>query len=1158
MTFFSASEFRRVTVFLPRLVPPSMHLNSSMIGTTLFRALPQARGWRVFAAVMAWLAVFPAAVAQDDDGADDSAYTVGTRRLLEKLSDPEDPARQMPDVVLWILERINADPDASAGLKKEVPFRRATALVASSRNEADAKKRQAIYDEADREIDRFLADAPTSRQAIDAYWQKGNLLIQRARAKVELAKRPDQDPKKLLPEAVGLFDRALTCLQGQSKPGEEITEITNAEDAIKITLRDVDQLLAELKAANGGAVPTEPTKPTKPTKPTAAGRKPEATPNRPAPRPRSTARKRPSSEEKRLVQLEEQQEFLRQKLLQTRLMVGETLFEKAKAFEAGSADWKTALEESAARHNALARQYPNKAAGVFAQLYEGRNYALLGKADQAVQTLNGILEIQEQKPLVLRLKAQALNFALPVWIGDKEKKLPPLDDAKIDAFAKFALAPVKPPLKLDADWLGVKYHTAALLDARAAGLPAGDKKKSVLQRDARKLAVEVARAGKEFAKEARELAGKLGNDLPNEPEEEATFAALLADANGELALIRAKKEEAKTLTAAGDTAAAATAATAATAARDKAMKLLGQALTRARGVEVADINRARSNMASLLYDAGRFHDAVAIAGFLAERYPKAAVSPQSARIVLASLDQLARQGDGAWQEAARERRATFARYALQAYPNDTVAGAAVGVLVQSASESGDPEKIVALIDGLPADAAGRGDVLQRAGVALWREVQVKRQLDESDRPAADKLDAWKAKARQSLDEGIAVAGDAPVTPGLVNAALSRANIAIDDGDIKAAGAILEHPLHGPWTVVSAARPEFSEGRLAEAALIVSLRYFILAQESEKAQQCMALLEKVAGDPGKLTNLYRQMGLELQGQLEGLAGGKTVTAESRDKAARILTGFEQFLDKIADRDEKISSQFWVASTYLTLGSGTGLGAIVAKDKAKFYLDRAAAVFGKLLQKGGAEIADFEPQIRFKLAGVLRELERFDDAQKHIDWIFSEPKRQNLLDAQIEAAELLEAAGRKAAAEAAGNKEKFTAANTLLGEAVVGRKAAGIWGWGNLATKVARQVGSGGRADEVFFEARLRIARCMAARAQLPGQDSARREKLLTEAASVIIMTRKLYPALGGDASRRRFDSLLREVQKLQGVPSPGGFKDVDEQEARAAAAAAATK
>lgn len=1101
----------------------------------------------VSAVVCSSLLAMPVVLAQDAD--EGSALDVGTRLLLERLSDPEDRARQMPDVVLWILDRVAADPDASPGLKKEVPFRRGTALVASSQNEIDSKKRQAIYDEADRQIDRFLADSPTPSQAIEAYLQKGNLLIQRGRSKVELAKRPDQDRKKLGAEAVELFDRALVCLQSKSKSDDPITAVTNAEDAIRETLRDVDRRIAEVKdAAKDDTSGTE--------SPATAKPRPGAAPPRAAARPpRPAGRRRPAAVDRQLEQLETQQAKLRQKLIQTGIMVGETLFEKSKAYDPGTDEWKKALTDSAARHKELSQKYEQQAAGALARVYEGRNYALLGKGAEAIECLDSVFAIKEQQPFVLRLKCQALNFALPVWVGDKEKKLRPLDDKKVEDIAKFALAPVKPPLRLDADWLGVKYRTALLLDARADGLQAGDKIKADLQRDAKKLATEVVRVGKDFSKEARELAAKLGKDLPEGPEEEATFATFLAEANDELAMMRLKKEESKTLTAAGDTAAAATAATAASAARDKALMLLGRAVGRSRGVEIADVNRARSIMASLLYEARRFHDAVAVAEFLAERYPKAAGAAQTARVVLASLDQLARQGDDAWKESARDRRATFARYVLEAFPADAVSGDAVGVLVQVAAESGDPEKIVALINGLPAESSSRGEVLQRAGVALWREVQLTRQLDEADRPPVEKTAGWKATATKALDEALAAAdgGNAAATPGLVSAALSRANIAIDDGDIAGAGKVLEHPKTGPWTLVSAGVPEFSEGRLAEGALSLSLRYFILAQQSDKARQCMALLEKVAGDPGKLTSLYRQMGLELQGQLKGLAEGKAVSAEAREKAARILDGFEQFLDKVAERDEKISSQFWVASTYLTLGSGEGLGAIVAKDKAKMYLDKAAGVFDKLLKKGGAEVAEFEPQIRFKVAGVLRVRERFDEAQTHIDWIFSDPKRHNLLDAQIEAAELLEASGRKAAADAGGAKEKSAAADRLLGEAVVGRKAGGIWGWGNLASKVARQVGSGGRADEVFFEARLRTARCMVARSQLDGKDRAKKDKLLADAADVIIKTRKLYPALGGDASRKRFDALLREIQKLQGVANPGGFKDVDDQEARAAAA-----
>jgi mannitol/fructose-specific phosphotransferase system IIA component (Ntr-type) len=79
----------------------------------------------------------------------------------------------------------------------------------------------------------------------------------------------------------------------------------------------------------------------------------------------------------------------------------------------------------------------------------------------------------------------------------------------------------------------------------------------------------------------------------------------------------------------------------------------------------------------------------------------------------------------------------------------------------------------------------------------------------------------------------------------------------------------------------------------------------------------------------------------------------------------------------------------------------------------------------------------------MANVYRELGKWEEAQGHIDWILSDPKRQNSLDTQIQAAELLQAAGEKAVDK--GKAEQY------FKEAIVGRKAGGsvIWGWGGIS-------------------------------------------------------------------------------------------------------------
>ena len=371
--------------------------------------------------------------------------------------------------------------------------------------------------------------------------------------------------------------------------------------------------------------------------------------------------------------------------------------------------------------------------------------------------------------------------------------------------------------------------------------------------------------------------------------------------------------------------------------------------------------------------------------------------------------------------------------------------------------------------------------------------------------------------------------------------------------------LLTQPDYGPWTLVTGKDPAHTAGPLAESTLTVALRYFIQADQLDKAQEAMDRLEAVAGSgdeaSAKLTAMYLTMGRDLQAQLDALgSGGASAPADAVARATAILGGFEKFLDGVAKRDQKVSSQIWVATTYLSLGSGAGTGSVVPKAKADGYLAKSAEAYKRLLDKGGDEIAKFEPAIRLKVANVYRELGRWDDAQEQIDWILSDAKRQNSLDTQIQAAELLQTAGEKSA-----DKAK---AEQYLKEAIVGRKSGSsvAWGWGGIANKLARQAFSGSDEKALdargkFFAARLNVARCRLERAGIAAQD---RDKLLTMAFNDVAITYKLYPELGGKAMEKQFDKLLKEIEKAQGSPAPKGLNGLREaQPATAAPAAAGT-
>ncbi|MEI6240793.1 MAG: hypothetical protein WCR51_10415 [Planctomycetia bacterium] len=1067
---------------------------------------------------------------------DAATQEIVTKRLLDALDE-----RQMPDISLWVLERVAQDAESYPALQKEAPYRRATALVATSRLETDGAKRAQILDAAGKEIEQFLAGAPGGDQAIAAYTQKGNLLVERGRAKVDQSKRVGEDAKARLAEAVAFFDAAIKSLEGKGE--KEIATATNAEDAVLKELREVDAQLAELQGK------------------TKADGEESGKGGKKAPRKPSDGRL--------MEQLEERQDALRGQLLQTRLLVGGAYYEKSKALPAGSAEWKAALEKSAADYKELYDKYRSRGAGLFARYYEGRNYAALAQAEtnadarkkrteQALMTLSDVAGLDGEAGFVPGLRAKAVASTLECWLDMKayaDKEFKGFDDR----LQKIVLASV-PADRLDADWLAMKYRSAALFERMADAQSDKAKARPFLQ-NAKKLALEVAKVNRDYSKEARTLLEQLGKSLPEDAAGvAASFESGMDAVRVSLASMQQKQAEAKQAQAAGKAAEADAAAKAAAAERDKVIAGIRKALPLASADDVDAVNQARYMLTFMLYDGRRLHDAAALGTFLADRYPNAKGSRQAAKIAMASLQQLSKDGVPEWRAAAKRQCADVAGLIMRTWPEDAESADAAVIAIATATEARDPERLLEILDQVPASSPRRAEVLLRAGSALWRDVLEKRALEEGVRPAADVLASWKRRAAAAIDEGLAgiPAGAAPAKT-TVAAALARVQMAIDDGDRELAMRVLTQPDYGPWTLVAGNDPAYTTGPLAESTLTVALRYFIQADQLDKAQEAMDRLEVVAGTgdeaSAKLTSMYLMMGRDLQSQLDALgSGGASAPSDAVARATAILGGFEKFLDGVAKRDTKVSSQMWVATTYLSLGSGAGTGSVVPKAKAEGYLAKSADAYKRLLDKGGDEIAKFEPAIRLKVANVYRELGRWDEAQEQIDWILSDPRRQNSLDAQIQAAELLQTAGEKSA-----DKAK---AEQYLKEAIVGRKngASVAWGWGGIANKLARQAFSGSDEKALdargkFFAARLNVAKCRLERAEGATQD---REKLLTMAFNDVAITFKLYPELGGKGMEKQFDKLLKEIEKAQGSPAPKGLTGLREaQQATAAPAAAGT-
>jgi hypothetical protein len=163
------------------------------------------------------------------------------------------------------------------------------------------------------------------------------------------------------------------------------------------------------------------------------------------------------------------------------------------------------------------------------------------------------------------------------------------------------------------------------------------------------------------------------------------------------------------------------------------------------------------------------------------------------------------------------------------------------------------------------------------------------------------------------------------------------------------------------------------------------------------------------------------------------------------------------------------------------------------------------------------------LRIDLARCLRRLS--DNAQALSQLLAVLKDHPLMVDAQVEAAYTYQSWGEK--------KPEY------LDMAITGGKRyREVWGWGELA----RRVQSEARFADVFHEARYNLALCRLRQAQL-ASERPQRVRLADEAEDDILVTRKLFPDMGGAIWYDKYNELLKRIQRLAGRPAVG-FPKVD--------------
>lgn len=997
------------------------------------------------------------------------------------------------DMALEYLNTMRDSPLLTEGQKQELPFEEGRVLVENARAENDTAAKSKLLDQARDRFAEFIKQNPSNPKSANAELELGNVLVERGRSLLFQANRPNNADKK-----DALLKGGRDLLQQAKKVFDEAEKKFSARSKEFKTYYDPKKEADKIEARTQ----------------------------------------------------------VRGNLLTAQMLVAGVTQELAKSYQKGSADYKKLMQEAAEKYKTLYEKHRRLLVGLMARLKEGECYQELGDTKRAIGHYETLLG-QGDDPQIRPLKTTALHLTLQCLTSDNEKNYEGAVNRGDEWLEKALPADTRTP-----DGLGITYFTALANKLLADSLikPEDQARKKGLLLAAKKQAQAVAKAsafGNPYRDDAQQLYRKLlGADTQGGDQKEPTnFVEALDRAKELLDRQQDKLGMVKRAPELKDEANVPKYKAEAQQLGEDAIRYFKTALAlRDDETPLDSVNIARYYLCYLDFQGGNYYDSAVLGEFVAKNYPKSQGGRQCAKIAMACWVQTyeaARKTQMA-NRFDRDKMVELADFITSAWPGGEEADEAWSLLLQVAITESELDKALEYLGKIPADSPRRGDAELKAGQALWTTYLRSVRRDESDRPPQAEIDKMHESARKMLEDGIKRSraaideGNASVTLTTAAAALSLANIDIESGQAKKALDLLNDKKIGPLTLVAAGDPLTKQGNFAIDTYKLALRAYVAMQALDKAEDTMEALDKLVGASGdadaagQLTRIYIALGRELEQQLQRLSQEQKI-----EERAAVSKGFELFLTRIEERatGNTFSSLNWVAETFFSLGSGSDpVGAKEATEEAKKYYQKSLDTDEKILKMAAKE-KGFAPEgvaaaVKLRTARTLRRLREFEKARNLLVEVLKE--KANLLDAQVEAARNFQDWGVE-------KPEYYTKAiaGDVKSKSKSGRMENLLWGWAKIAVRTQAQQ----KTNEAFYDARYNQAKCYVEIAKT--KSGPEKTKTLGKAEQNILYTFRLQPELGGPEWHKKFDTLLRLVQQLEGNSRPTGLPDLPTKSAPAA-------
>ena len=571
-----------------------------------------------------------------------------------------------------------------------------------------------------------------------------------------------------------------------------------------------------------------------------------------------------------------------------------------------------------------------------------------------------------------------------------------------------------------------------------------------------------------------------------------------------------------------------------------------------------EVNKILLKYSVIAYYLERYEEAF-VAGDRVAREKESPEAEQGGVLALKALQAI--QGEARAQNSAGadsldakvDEYAAFCRDAWGENEDSLVAQEAIVAQLENAVASGDIDGAVAALEKIPESSPRRASAELSLGRALWSLASKKNAAATDSDQTEDAQDSAQDAAREDAPEKLFAAAQKYLYDGLERKITTDSGTLDDDGSAIYSAYLLAqsyvqqgayadaekwltHPRIGALALIARAEEGNAPSFIDDSFKIAALSSALLVQGSdparlEEAKGTMAKLEAIAAnspDSGKkLTNVYLSLGRRFEERLtllknQAAAGDESKRAELLDAAKGLAT----FLDNVASRadESNYAALRWSGDAYLTIGRELRGKTAETSTEAAPYFVKARDVYKTLVQKIDADPTfapspDSRVAVLLKVCEILRYEEKYSTAYKNLTAILE--KRPDYVDAQWEAATLLEAWGRV-------DSKYYTLAMTGDGKT--------LWGWNGLMKRLGAAAAKDDRAKELYFDACKAKARTRY-RYVSALKDPKEKETQAKNAEMELERLAQLHAGFNGPESVKYFNDAYRALQRLRGVASP---------------------